>query len=80
MERAEDDKEDALLAFFAPTCPPRGLVPHGGKLLNQPFQGIMVSSGAAVAAGLAAGARSARETALAVTSAVCFLKLLLRRT
>jgi len=33
MERAEDDEEDALLAFFAPTCPPRGLVPHGGKLL-----------------------------------------------
>ena len=31
MERAEDD--DVALAFFAPTCPPRGLVPHGGKLL-----------------------------------------------
>lgn len=43
---------------------------------NQPFQGIMVSSGAEVAVGLAREGleRSARDTARAEMSAVCFLK------
>jgi hypothetical protein len=34
MGRAEDVDDECGFAFFAPTCPPRGFVPHSGKLLE----------------------------------------------